>query len=147
MNPPVSIDEIPAAGLLALLQQLKLHRNVKWEAADYEEGDDGREEAPALEDAEAASSLRHVTTFDGEEDRYHAVLLDLDVPAWLIPSSTPGHSHLYVDLHCHQDDYFEFLEAAVKVGLVEEGYVGACESRGATSLRLPWVRKGSEATR
>ena len=31
-----------------------------------------------------------------------------------------------------------------KIGLVEEGYVSACKSRGMTSLRAPWVKKGEE---
>lgn len=71
----------------------------------------------------------------------HAVLLDLDVPAWLIPSSTEGHGHLYADVSCSWRDYRRFLKAAAKVGLIEDGYASASIRRGHSALRLPWVRK------
>jgi hypothetical protein len=69
---------------------------------------------------------------------------DLDVTAHLVPSTTPGHSHLYADVACSWEDYRAFLKAAAKVGLLEEGYVNASEQRGYTSVRLPWVRKTSD---
>lgn len=31
--------------------------------------------------------------------RKHTILLDLDVPAKLVPSTTEGHSHLYIDIN------------------------------------------------
>lgn len=78
----------------------------------------------------------------------HHVVVDIDQPAWLVESSTPGHSHLYVELPGGTPwaDYVEFLEAAAKIGLVEPGYVEASKVRGGTYVRLPWIRKGSTAT-
>lgn len=74
----------------------------------------------------------------------HAVLLDLDVPAKLIPSSTEGHSHLYVDVECSQEAYFRFLDAAAEVGIITKAYAEASQRKGASYLRLPWVKKGTK---
>jgi hypothetical protein len=150
--------EAAPEGLKALLRVLTFHHKVNWNAPDYisadefEGGTDGRQIVESLEDAEAVSSLRtdtlpmlnlgDLTEVPG--DPAHALLLDLDVPVWLVPSSTGGHGHLYADLRVPEEDLWAFIEAAVKIGLVEDGYLGACKSRGMTSLRAPWVRKGEE---
>lgn len=74
----------------------------------------------------------------------HWPVIDIDVPAHLVPSSTPGHSHLYIDVPVPGEQYWALLEALADAGIVQPGYVGACWSRGYTSVRLPWVRKGAE---
>jgi hypothetical protein len=71
----------------------------------------------------------------------HKVLLDLDVPAKLIPSTTEGHSHLYIDIEVEDDKYIPLLKVLADVGIIEPGYAVASERRGHTSLRLPWVKK------
>lgn len=72
-------------------------------------------------------------------------MVDLDVPATLIPSTTPGHSHLYIDVPVNWSDYQLLLDALALVGAVEPGYVQASKARGFTSLRLPWVKKRKTA--
>lgn len=71
----------------------------------------------------------------------HKVVLDLDLPAKLIPSTTPDHYHLYIDHAMPWENYLKLLKVMVECGLVEEGYVGAAERRGYTGVRLPWVKK------
>lgn len=73
--------------------------------------------------------------------RMHMPVLDLDVPATLLPSSTPGHSHLFLDRRIFWDDYVNLLDALAACGLVEAGYVRVSKARGYTAVRLPWVRK------
>jgi hypothetical protein len=73
----------------------------------------------------------------------HTVMLDLDVPAKLVPSTTEGHSHLYIDVPIKWHDYTKLLQALADAGIIEEGYRSASLSRGRTSLRLPWVKKES----
>jgi hypothetical protein len=75
----------------------------------------------------------------------HKVAIDLDLPAKLIPSSTPGHYHLYIDHEIPEAHYFALLEALEQCGLIEPGYLGASLQRGFTAVRLPWVRKGPRA--
>jgi hypothetical protein len=71
----------------------------------------------------------------------HTILLDLDVPARLIPSSTPGHTHLSIDVDVKWEKYLELLELLAEIGVLEPGYVGASKERQATNLRLPWITK------
>lgn len=71
----------------------------------------------------------------------HKPVLDIDVPVMLIPSSTEGHSHLYIDKSVSWDAYCKLLDALVECGIVERGYVQAAKNRGFTSVRLPWVKK------
>ena len=63
------------------------------------------------------------------------------MPAWLIPSSTPGHSHLYVDVSIREDAYFQLLDALANAGVIQRGYADASKRRGGTALRLPWIKK------
>jgi hypothetical protein len=75
----------------------------------------------------------------------HKLVIDLDLPAQLIPSSTPGHFHLYVDHEIDESAYFALLAALEAAGLIEPGYLGASEARGFSAVRLPWVKKGPAA--
>jgi len=71
----------------------------------------------------------------------HRPLLDIDFPAALVPSTTPGHFHLYLDKELSWDKYEDLLKALGKAGILESGYVAASIARGYTSVRLPWVKK------
>lgn len=113
-----------------------LRRIEHWD--DYGENEEVRPVAASIEDATIITSA-----IEGREMR-HKILLDLDIPAKLIDSSTPGHHHLYIDHEMAWEDYLELLVALAKAGLVETGYVGASRERGFTALRLPWIKKGEE---
>ena len=75
----------------------------------------------------------------------HTVMLDLDVPARLIPSSTGGHYHLYIDVPMPWGKYKRLLKTLAHVGIIEPGYYKAACSRKATFLRLPWIKKPKAA--
>lgn len=130
-----------APGWLADLWEnaLQTWRGIQWTRPYGEEGD-GRKPLRVIGGAEAVSSLL-------EDDPYvprHTIALDLDVPAALIPSSTPGHSHLYIDVALTWNDYKRLLILLGELEVLEEGYVRASLARRATFLRLPWIRKGME---
>lgn len=76
------------------------------------------------------------------ESDYHAPVLDIDIPATLVPSSTPGHSHLYLDVECSWERYKELLTALAQCNIIEPGYANASFGRGFTAVRLPWIKKG-----
>lgn len=78
---------------------------------------------------------------DGKPGK-HTVVLDIDVPARLVPSSTPGHHHLWIDVEVDSDDYFELLLLLARLGIIEPGYAGASIARGGTHVRAPWIHKG-----
>jgi len=71
----------------------------------------------------------------------HAPAIDLDFPAYLVESSTPGHFHLYLEKEIPLDKYLKVLEAMMEAGLVERGFYNAARSREATFLRLPGDHK------
>jgi hypothetical protein len=86
-----------------------------------------------------------IVTSITESDPYiHTVVLDIDMEAKLVPSSTEGHYHLYIDKTMGWDKYVRLLEALAEAGILEPGYVGASIARGFTAVRLPWVKKETE---
>lgn len=72
---------------------------------------------------------------------FHKPVLDIDFPAALLPSSTEGHYHLYLDKEVIWDDYVALLKALATCGIIEQGYANASIERGHTAVRLPWVKK------
>lgn len=104
----------------------------------YEPGID--REVADMDEANIVSSERK--TFAGGPTR-HAVLLDIDYPAYVVESSTPGHHHVYLDVPngVAHDDYMELVALLGRIGVVEPGYAEVSVKRGHTDLRLPWVRK------
>jgi hypothetical protein len=71
----------------------------------------------------------------------HRILLDIDFPAALIPSSTPGHSHLYIDKQLTQDEMEKLVFTLHEVGLLADGNANQWHKFKAQFLRLPWVKK------
>lgn len=65
----------------------------------------------------------------------------------VVPSSTPGHFHVYVDQVLEWWCYRDLLRQLVACGVVEEGYLRAALDRGATFVRKPGVRKPEEVSR
>ena len=88
------------------------------------------------------------TPMSGEEttptEYLHRPVLDIDVPARLIPSTTPGHHHLYLDIDMTWEKYEALLKALASAGVIEQGYLLAALNRRATFVRLPWVAKKKE---
>ena len=74
----------------------------------------------------------------------HYPVIDIDVPVVLVPSSTPGHSHLYINHEMSWDDFKTLLFALTEAGVVEMGYTNATIDRGRADVRLPWVQKEAE---
>jgi hypothetical protein len=108
-------------------------------------------QALAVADLEAAYDPDRAITTDTAEGNVitslvagtnrHKPVLDLDLPAKLLPSSTPGHFHLFIDKEMSWETYEQLLRALADAGLIEPGYVSASQSRGYTAVRLPWIRK------
>lgn len=129
--------------------KLKLYKVIRWVCEGNSENLSRKshsdiEETESLDAADIVSSQ-----FRGPSADRHMLVIDLDVPAALIPSSTPGHSHLYIEARMTWENYANVLDALAYAGIVEPGYVDASKNRGFTAVRLPWVRKhsGSPLTR
>ncbi len=59
----------------------------------------------------------------------------------VMPSSTDGHSHVYVDVELPWDAYVVLLEDLEERQVIESGYFRASVSRQQTFVRKPGVRK------
>lgn len=82
-----------------------------------------------------------VVSSDLPGTKRHLPVIDLDVPCTLVPSATPGHSHLYIDVSMTWAKFEAILVALVDAGVVERGYLEASRKRGHTSVRVPWKPK------
>jgi hypothetical protein len=71
----------------------------------------------------------------------HAPVFDLDFPAYLLPSSSPGKFHLYLEKEISWESYLDILESMVNAGLLEPGWVDSGITNGAMLLRPPGVFK------
>jgi hypothetical protein len=70
-------------------------------------------------------------------DGKHAPCIDLDVPHQVVPSTTPGHGHLYIDVPMSWRRYKRLLRALYKAGVIEKGYYTASVDRKASYVRKP----------
>lgn len=123
---------IPVLGIPSRLPR-KYYKNVEFQD---EYGSYWSRTRSSPQDAEVVSS-ELVDELGG-----HAPALDIDVPMGVVPSSTPGHNHLYFDVRMPWRRYKRLLKAMAAAGLLEEGYVKASIRRRHTALRVPWIRKG-----
>ena len=71
----------------------------------------------------------------------HVPTLDLDVPHYFVPSSTPGHSHLYIDVPMSWRKYKRLLRALYRAGIIERGFYKFSVRRGASFVRKPGIKK------
>lgn len=72
-------------------------------------------------------------------DHLHLPALDIDHAVRVVPSETPGHHHLFIDVPMTWTQYEKLLRVLGDVGILEEGYVSASIVRRATYLATePW---------
>lgn len=87
-------------------------------------------------DANLVSSL----TFNGT----HAPIIDLDFPHRVVPSSTPGHSHLFLDVEMSRFKLIVLMLTLWFCGVVEMGHAVWTIRRGASFVRIPGQPKTVE---
>jgi hypothetical protein len=74
----------------------------------------------------------------------HTLFLDLDDEHFVSPSSTPGHSHLYINTDLDLEALKEIIDVLAKHGIVQQGIKNQLDSYGFLTLRPPGVQKGDE---
>ena len=76
-------------------------------------------------------------------DGYYRLILDIDIPHVYVPSSTPGHGHMYFpSLEFDSvDSYFSALDRLAELGILQHEYVWAARRDGANQLRLKHDKK------
>lgn len=103
----------------------------------------GGSENPAAPDPplEPALLVESNLVCSDRDDGLHIPMLDLDMPAMLLKSSTYGHYHLYIDKPMTWENYEKLLDVLGEVGILEPGYVAVSKRRKRTQLRTPWTKK------
>lgn len=114
-------------------------RKVKRWRDDYN-GKDRQELQPIHDFADADLVSSEVMYAPG----YHTLMLDIDYHCAVIPSSTEGHHHLYLDKLLEWSAVQEILEVLAKHGVIEHEYADMSIRDKATFLRVPWRKKGSK---
>lgn len=142
MNAPESFSRAPWVHV----QTAKADFAPKPEGHDYDADGDPVPESYDADDSRAPSGIRlpddNLAASISQEHLFeHYPVLDLDFPTALIPSTTPGHFHLYLGRRLTWDNYVKLLTVLGEVGILEEGYVAASLRRGYTAVRLPWISK------
>lgn len=66
----------------------------------------------------------------------HVALFDIDMPAALRPSKTPGHYHLVVGQTMSWRRYKRLLRAMVRAGLIEKDWYRLVKRRGQALLAV-----------
>lgn len=100
---------------------------------------DGLEQTENIDEANAITSK--VAGLRLLDEELHKPILDIDFPVHVVPSSTPGHSHVYIDKAMPWEKLTALLDALADAGLVERGYADASIDQGFTTVRAPWVKK------
>lgn len=123
---------------------MKKHRTVRTDLLSYDQAFDSRPAESVKERDATVDEANIITSIDGESfGMYHRPVIDIDFESALVPSSTPGHYHLYIDKLIPSQDYFDLLDALAKVELVQPAVAKYARERGYSAVRLPWISKDS----
>lgn len=80
------------------------------------------------------------------DDGKQMPILDMDFPHRIIPSSTPGHTHLYIDVPMSNWKWFWLMWGLYQAGVIELGFFVWSIRRGGNFVRTPYSRKSEEET-
>lgn len=75
----------------------------------------------------------------------HRPVLDLDFPHVYVPSTTPGHGHLYINNVVLNDlQHYVLISTLVQLGILSEGSKVQLDAHGLSLTRPPHVKKKDE---
>lgn len=78
------------------------------------------------------------------ENGMHYPVIDLDVEIAVVPSSTEGHYHLYINHPLNWNQYNHLLHALKAVGLIQPNWFKTANHEKCSFVRPPWVKKGQK---
>lgn len=99
------------------------------------------------EDRSATDLLANVVSSNLHGSRLHAPIIDLDFPHEYVPSTTPGHGHLYLNVPISGWRFFALNLGLYLGGVIEKGYFVWSIRRGGNFVRRPWVKKSTAEER
>lgn len=114
------------------------HAKLKPGTESFDSSYDDERKIAGWENANLISSYAY-TRADGVE--MHTPIIDLDIEHMIVPSTTPGHGHLYINKEITYNQYLSLLEKMAECGIVQRGIVGQCQKYKGTTVRLPHIKK------
>jgi hypothetical protein len=78
------------------------------------------------------------------DDGKQMPILDLDFPHQAVPSSTPGHTHLYLNTVMSKWQWFWLMWGLWQAGVIELGFFVWSVRRGGNFVRLPGLEKSED---
>lgn len=107
-----------------------------------DEADSESDGAPADFDATEPNVVTSVASRnEAGVPTWHLPVLDIDLEARLVPSSTPGHYHLFIEKLVDTPHYEKLLKVLAECGIIGAGYEHFSMERGYTTARLPHSKK------
>lgn len=98
------------------------------------------------EDANLVTSRLAGQNEERPDEELHYIILDLDdIKVELIPSSTPGHHHLYIYHPVSKTELGQLVDLLEELQIIEPGIKRGFKERGILCLRKPGVRKVTNA--
>lgn len=76
----------------------------------------------------------------------HLPIFDIDVPHTLVPSQTPGHSHLYIHQYVEKYALQQVIAAMANAGIMGQGNLIQFQVQGMQLARVPKDLKFLDAT-
>lgn len=75
----------------------------------------------------------------------HRPVIDLDMPHVYVPSTTPGHGHLYINNVVLDDmQHYLLIQTLVQLGIIGQGSRVQLDAHGLSLTRPPHVKKKDE---
>ena len=108
-------------------------RHFRWDTYSDGYGGSTVRAVPDEDDAELVSS-------EGT-DGLHYPVIDLDFECELVPSSTPGHYHLYINEGISWERYIRLLEGFLEAGLIQKGWFDEARKDKRTYVRRKGIYK------
>lgn len=93
----------------------------------------------------AGLETANLVSSEVEPDK-HLPVLDMDFPIRVIPSSTEGHGHLYIDKELTWEQYTALLEGFHKAGLIQDAWYRSALNDKRSYVRLPHIKKRTMKT-
>lgn len=112
--------------------------------ADLDDYSERQTKGPLLDPEVAGMPANLVSSEMTDKISLHKPVFDIDVEALQVPSSTPGHSHLYFDVAISWDKYVAVMDAMAAAGLCDAKWVQHCKDRRKGLVRPPWASKSDE---
>lgn len=99
-------------------------------------------DSPMEEISPEQANLVSSVYYRNDDTVYHRPVLDIDMACVVLPSTTPGHHHLFIDKVMTAEDYEKLLSVLVEVGIIQKGIWDLqWKQDGQTAARLPHIKK------